>query len=335
MSFISFLTHLHHLPGLVRKLEQWDKGSTEVNVMITGKTGTGKTTLINSLLGTNQAIEGFSLDPQTKEVEKFEVKLKDSARLSIWDSPGLQDGTINEQKYLADIKKRQDSIDLYIYCIRMSDTRFVPDNPDVIAMKKLTKELGGDWWRNVIIVLTFANDLVELAEEDEMEGYMRREYEEWKGILHDRLKNEVLLPVEVIEQIPIVPAACQSILKIPSYKENTGEYYWLTDVWLQALSVTKIRAQPALIRINAFRMHYQEESYTENDKSLLRDSQPLIFLRKGEELSRKICGHSHVVGKMAGLIAGLKSATTVFLCAAQKNRIIDYKDVEDYVEISA
>ena len=323
--FVEFLTHIHHLPGLMRKLEVWEIESTKVNIMITGKAGTGKTTLINALIGTNEAVEGFTLDPQTKAVEHFDRTFENSAHVFVFDSPGLQDGTVDESKYIADIKEMRDSIDLFIYCIQMSNRRFLPNNEDISAMRKLTEALGGDWWCNVIVALTFANDLVELAEEDEEPGFMKRQYDDWKATLHKYLKEDILLPEELIHQIPIVPAGHATVLKLPNYQTEHGEYYWLTDVWLQALEVTKQRAQPAMIKVNARRMMSLEEHYSIKDKNFLKGIQPLIFAKKGLALSEDICGQagSKVAGRVAGLIVGAKTAASIFWNLAKKNKIVD------------
>lgn len=59
--------------------------------------------------------------------------------------------------------------------------------------------------------------------EDEDKGFMKTGYEEWKKLLPERLKTEVLLPEEVNMHIPIVPAAHHSIQQISSYKIDEGQ----------------------------------------------------------------------------------------------------------------
>ena len=49
--------------------------------------GTGKTSLLNGLLGKEVGSEGIQLDPVTTEVELFTIK-KEGVSVKIWDTPG-------------------------------------------------------------------------------------------------------------------------------------------------------------------------------------------------------------------------------------------------------
>lgn len=139
------------------RLDDWRKNSSSINILITGKTGIGKSTLVNGLVGKKIAEEGESLHATTDKVSMSSEKIS-GIDVNVWDSPGLQDETVNEDKYLADIKLNcKDIIDLFIYCHDMSENRFDDGGTDVTAMKRLTETLGKDVWENGIVVLTMAN----------------------------------------------------------------------------------------------------------------------------------------------------------------------------------
>ena len=77
---------------------------------MTGKTGSGKSTPINGILGLNvegvrQAEEGHDLNPCTTTVEAYYAN-KGEIDVTVWDSPGLQDGRKNERKYLKQMKEK-------------------------------------------------------------------------------------------------------------------------------------------------------------------------------------------------------------------------------------
>ena len=55
-------------------------------------TGSGKTSLINGLIGAEVGKEGHTLDRETTSVEAKELVLEGKVA-RIWDTPGLQDGT--------------------------------------------------------------------------------------------------------------------------------------------------------------------------------------------------------------------------------------------------
>ena len=51
-------------------------GRKEITILLSGKTGAGKSHLVNALTGQNLAKEGYTLDPETFEVSsEFEPEL--------------------------------------------------------------------------------------------------------------------------------------------------------------------------------------------------------------------------------------------------------------------
>lgn len=59
----------------------------KINLMITGATGSGKSSTINALFDTEVAKVGIGVDPETMSITKYELD-----NLILWDSPGLGDG---------------------------------------------------------------------------------------------------------------------------------------------------------------------------------------------------------------------------------------------------
>lgn len=59
----------------------------KVNLLITGATGCGKSSTINALFDAEVSKVGVGVDPETMEIEKYEL-----GNLVLWDSPGLGDG---------------------------------------------------------------------------------------------------------------------------------------------------------------------------------------------------------------------------------------------------
>jgi len=70
----------------------------KINLMITGATGCGKSSTINALFDMEVAKVGVGVDPETMEIEKYELN-----NLVLWDSPGLGDGKEADNRHAKNI----------------------------------------------------------------------------------------------------------------------------------------------------------------------------------------------------------------------------------------
>ena len=190
-----------------------------MKLLIVGKTGVGKSTLVNSFLKEKlPEIEGeFLLERGTVCVKEYHTT-KHGISIAMCDTPGLQDGTSYQGEYLRQIQEIYSKHDLVLFCMRCSQHSFVPgdDNSDIRAMKRLTVTLGVELWKSTVIVLTFANVLK--ARLDTMnngdEAFIER-FQVWGKHLRVRLLEDIHLPKEVVDRIKIVPAGHYSKPSLP------------------------------------------------------------------------------------------------------------------------
>lgn len=143
------------------EFSEWAGLRRSLRIVVTGKTGAGKSTLLNGFVGenTHPFEEGHGLDPGTLEVKQHTFT-KHNVDVTVWDCPGLQDGTENDEVYLQDLKKKTGGdIDVMLYCISMEETR-IDRRRHGIAMQNLTEVFGRGVWRHTVVVLTFANRIV-------------------------------------------------------------------------------------------------------------------------------------------------------------------------------
>ena len=70
-------------------------GFRPLDVMVTGVTGAGKSTTLNSLFKRNVAEVGYGTDPMTMELDCY--SLNDAIRF--WDTPGLGDGISRDAQH--------------------------------------------------------------------------------------------------------------------------------------------------------------------------------------------------------------------------------------------
>ena len=78
----------------------------KINIMITGATGCGKSSTINALFETEVAKVGVGVDPETMEIEKYELD-----NLILWDTPGLGDGKEADNRHAKNIIKKLAEVD--------------------------------------------------------------------------------------------------------------------------------------------------------------------------------------------------------------------------------
>lgn len=77
-----------------------------LNILITGATGSGKSSTINALFEKPIAKVGEGVDPETMDIECFEL-----GNITLWDSPGLGDGKERDNQHAKNIIKKLNDVD--------------------------------------------------------------------------------------------------------------------------------------------------------------------------------------------------------------------------------
>ena len=296
------------LPENIRKeLLAWFRGSKEVNIFITGRTGAGKSSLVNGLIGDQLEVakEGDELDPATSKTSSYVKKVHD-VKVTVWDSPGLRDGTGNEAQFLEDMKKNCEDVDLCVYCVNSQETRFIDGCDDIVAMQKLTETFGKGMWENALFVLTFANLIEDTdraflrVEDGQKPELFQSKLDMWKKNLNAALIQNVGIDREVANRVDVVPAGYYTN---PALLDRD---HWLSPVWFAALYAMKQRAQPAMIKLNLHRITENPDEIRDEDLNKFLHEQPLIFSKRGAQVGEKY-GVSHV-GRAIGLRMGEKTS---------------------------
>jgi len=73
----------------------------KINLMITGATGSGKSSTINALFNSDKAKVGEGVNPETMDIQKYEL-----GNLNIWDTPGLGDGKEKDIQHSQNIEDK-------------------------------------------------------------------------------------------------------------------------------------------------------------------------------------------------------------------------------------
>ena len=274
---------------------------------MTGRTGAGKTTLVNGLVGRVVEKEGGALTTGTKEVIKYEFTEK-GTNFVVFDSPGLQDADLKDMDTLERIRKELvatcSEIDLVVYCLDMSRTRI--DAADVNAINHLTQGFTAELWKRAVFVLTFAN---RVQPPGDYEGEDKEYFLERLKIFKERL-NELVPKV----QIEVVPAGySRKTKRVPDPYKLPDRIDWFNDFWFTCVSRMKQAAAISLLLSQADRMIPERKPSEEDD----------IYSRKlypPDEFQWKKFLHS--VSKVGAVTSGGASAAGVVAACATAGSVI-------------
>ena len=304
---------LRDKPELARQLKRL-KETRAVSFLVTGKTGTGKSTLINGLIGKEVAKVGDTLDPETMKVKGFPIKMHDISFV-IYDSPGLQDGLKNELEYLKDIERTCKGVDLVLYTIKMTETRV--NELEIGAMHKLTCAFGAEFWDHAMIVLTFANMVQDPSamynndSEYHLEDFFEKKMSMWMKKLPEVLKDMqskncsngdvIKIPFATINRIPILPAGYPTLPHLPGHK------YWFSKIWESSIFLLDDEAKVLMLKANENRIKpVAQVSQADFNQELHK--QPIVYQDNSFRKSVLAGGGAVVGGAIAGPFGALVGA---------------------------
>ncbi len=158
-----------------------------LDVMVTGVTGAGKSTTLNSIFQRKVATVGKGVDPETMTLDSY--SLNDSFRF--WDTPGLGDGVEKDKIHSKKI------IDLLYKDYHKNDTQYGFIDLVLIIIEGSNRDMGTNYkLLNEVIVPNFQKDriLVAVNQADmAMKGrYWNEKENKPKQKLEDFLEEQVL-----------------------------------------------------------------------------------------------------------------------------------------------
>ena len=231
-----------------------------LNILVCGRTGVGKSSLINSLVGSevcktnDPGLEEGNLDPETKEVTATFVKI-DNVFVAIYDSPGLQDGTVNEERYLQKMYDKCKDVNLVLYCMEMTSSRYTP--AEIRATQLITDKFGAEFWNRCVLVMTKANMVrIPSSQRGNERDYHKRLYDKFMKKFCDQLVEQGVT-TDIANQLPGVAAGNiqpedddERYIWYPSNKADPSErpVDFLSELWLRCFDRTASESQAKFLR---------------------------------------------------------------------------------------
>ena len=230
-SFASSLLSEDQSQSIRAALSKLRKDCPEFGVLVIGRTGVGKSTLTNNLLGNEVASVGHTLQSKTPTVNLH--KSVEGVPIVVYDTPGLGDikGDEEEAKHLNILKDllARGKIHLVVYCFQMNKTIMI--SSQVGPLRKY-HQIGVDWERSVI-ALTFADAL-----------YVPKRYSKlptseffdlrlafWQKELKRELVETVGVKLDVVEKIKMHPTTLLPKDQLPNGNP------WYVPLWLHIVEI--------------------------------------------------------------------------------------------------
>lgn len=208
--------------------------------------------------------------------------------VTVWDCPGLQDGTQEARESLEEIARETnetDGIDHILYCVSMKEVRSASLH-DFSAVHSLTATLGQDIWKNSLIVLTFANIYEaqlrvvnpNISEEDLLMLFERR-VQEWKEQFVEHLVRAGVKRGDATK-IPVHPAGYHTQPHLP------GCQYWASLLWAHMFAAVRSTSKPImlLLRSGGENRFKKEEAISEESFRKQPEDQPVVITTRVKQI---------------------------------------------------
>ena len=218
--------------SISRALSKLREECPKFGVLVIGRTGVGKSTLINNLLGKEVARVGHTLKSETPTVNPHEGMVE-GVPIAVYDTPGLGD-IKGEEEEVKHLDKMQDliakgKIHLVVYCFQMNKTKMI--SSQVGPLRKYHK-IGVDWKRS-IIALTFADALY--VPKSDQERPICHFFDEKLAFWQKELKKELVETVgvnsDVVERLEMYPTTPLPKDQLPNGKP------WYVPLWLHIVEI--------------------------------------------------------------------------------------------------
>lgn len=224
---------------LQKRIETLCQREYPINILVIGPTGTGKSTLINALMGDAVAEVGHGAASVQNEVKLHEGEYS-GIKIRIYDTTGFSDSEGKSDITIVREIAKENKFDLILICLRM-DSR--ADDKVRTMFTIMGEMIRNEMWERVVVVLTFANMFLQLRgikrlDDARKSEAVNNEIEQFKKYVHEFLRSSV--KEDIIEKIPFCIAGEEEERQLPTTDD------WLDQLWRHCIARSSDEARSFL-----------------------------------------------------------------------------------------
>ena len=201
-----------------------NRGDT-LNILVIGEQGSGKTTLVNNLLGEEIA----KVEEDASVISSFKGMVK-GVSVTVYEASSLSVEDEQGRRQVQDLIL-SGSITFILYCFKMSETRMRQSLTDTFKVFNS----AGVHWNKTVIALTFADSLPvpKTTQRDpnfDMTQHFVMRVKEWKDQVRCVLTLEVGVPTQTAGLLAMLPTTGDPDELLPNGEE------WCSTLWSALLA---------------------------------------------------------------------------------------------------
>ena len=210
----------------------WKTNGRNFKILVIGDCGSGKTTLVNNLLG-----QDVAQDNTSSTLSTFHGVVQ-GVPITVYETSGLANPDPELEEKMTTLLKGV-LLDVIVYCFRLSETRFRASSIDAL---QLYHKLGLDWSKTVF-AWTFSDALPISKSARKKPSFSIADYfnvrvDEMKQHIKQILVQQIGVLHGSVEAIQMVPTTDVPEDKLPNQKQ------WYAPFWSCVLMCVKVAPQP-------------------------------------------------------------------------------------------
>ena len=308
---------------------EFKEGVSEVNVLMIGKGGTGKTSLANAILSGKSSGGAFGPKAGTTEAVVTSTDVINEVPVKIYDIRGLSDGTVPSDTIIQAVQQQcpVENLSGVFLCFKFFDRL---DAADKKVFSRL-HQLGPDIWKKVIVALTFCDYIppeMKDKSDDEKRKMLNETWFDWEELIKYQLRH-LRVSRYIIDNIQIVPttytnetinAKYFSFFETPPQEDDDdtepGCFPWLSNLWcsLYQNAINHGSETKKIINLKIIHQFYKEKRpVAQNQHSDIPEGRDeLDYVQK----STVTCTDVAVVGTGLGFVGTMGSTAVAIIATA-------------------